>query len=106
MTGSGVYFDNSGNASEPRPQIWALSPARLRICPRTQMPERFFRVVQPWGDHPESESTTVSIHTIADEAFLEIERMAERIVSTGADPSAICLLVVDAGGTVIRRSSH
>jgi hypothetical protein len=67
------------------------------------VPERRFRIVQPYGRHVGRESTTISEHATAAEAFAEIDRLAEQMARTGAKPETVTLLVVDASGAVVRR---
>jgi hypothetical protein len=68
--------------------------------------EKSFRLVQPWGKDPNLESTTVSLHGTAEEAFAEIERLADRIMATGDRPDAIALVVIGPDGRVVVRRSH
>jgi hypothetical protein len=49
------------------------------------------------------ESTTISEHVTAIEAFAEIDRLAAEMVRTGARSETVTLLVVDATGAVVRR---
>jgi hypothetical protein len=45
----------------------------------------------------------VSEHATAREAFEEIDRLADRLVRTGAPSDAVELLVVDNHGGIVRR---
>jgi hypothetical protein len=65
--------------------------------------QRPFRVVQPWGPNKGRQATLISEHSTATEAFAEIDRLAARMVRTGAPSDAIELAVIDAGGTVVER---
>ena len=62
-----------------------------------------YRVAQPYGRDLARESTTLSEHASAAEAFAEIDRLAEQMVRTGAPSNAIELMVLDAEDRVIRR---
>jgi hypothetical protein len=62
-----------------------------------------FRVVHPWGRDRARESTVVSTHATAAEAFAEIDRVAEHMVSTGDRSDAVELIVVDANGNIVER---
>ena len=50
-----------------------------------------YRVAQPYGRAVEHESTTISEHTTAAEAFAEIDRLAAQMARTGALSDAITL---------------
>ena len=65
-----------------------------------------FRVVQPWGPDTGTQSTMVSEHASAAEAFAEIDRLAAQMVRTGAPSDAVTLMVVDADGRVRRPGAH
>jgi hypothetical protein len=54
-----------------------------------------FRVVQPFGRDKARESTTISEHTTAADAFAEIDRLSAEMVRTGAPSDAVELRVVD-----------
>ena len=62
-----------------------------------------FRVAQPYGRDAGRESTTLSEHAIAADAFAEIERLAAQMARTGAPSDAIILVVLDAAGGVVHR---
>jgi hypothetical protein len=49
---------------------------------------RRFRVVQPWGSDKARQSTVISEHATAAEAFREIDRLASEMVRTGAPSDA------------------
>jgi hypothetical protein len=68
--------------------------------------DKTFRRVQPWGRNPDRESTTVSVHATAEEAFAEIERLAYRIANTGDRPEAIALVVIGPDADVVVLRSH
>jgi hypothetical protein len=63
-----------------------------------------FRVVQPWGRDVARESTLVSEHPSAAEAFAEIDRLSAQMVRTGAPSDAVELVVIDAHGRIVPRS--
>jgi hypothetical protein len=63
-------------------------------------------LVQPWGKNTAIQSTTISIHATAEEAFTEIEQLADRIMATGDRPDAIALVVIGPDGRVVVRRSH
>jgi hypothetical protein len=63
-------------------------------------------LVQPWGKDPNLESTIVSLHETAAQAFAEIERLADPIIATGDRPDAITLVVIGPDGRVGVRRSH
>lgn len=67
-----------------------------------------FRVVQPWGKDKARQSTWLSEHDTAEEAFGEIDRLASEMSRTGAQSDAIELVVLDVNrGLIIGRSgSH
>jgi hypothetical protein len=69
----------------------------MKICWRP------YRAVQPWGTDKARQATLVSEHATAREAFEEIDRLAERLVKTGAPSDAVELLVVDNHGGIVRR---
>ena len=48
-----------------------------------------FRVVQPWGPKIAKQSTVLSKHASAEDAFREIDRLAAEMVRTGAPSDPI-----------------
>ena len=62
-----------------------------------------YRVAQPYGRDVGRESTTISEHPTAAEAFAEIDRLAEMMVRTDGPSDAITLVVLDATGRVVHR---
>jgi hypothetical protein len=54
-----------------------------------------FRVVQPWGRDKVQQSTMLSEHQTAADAFTEIDRLTAQMARTGAPADAIELVVVD-----------
>ena len=62
-----------------------------------------FRVVQPCGRDKAWESTVISEHPTAADAFNEIDRLSAEMVRTGAPSDAVELVVVDANGRIVRR---
>ena len=62
-----------------------------------------FRVVQPYGKDKARESTIISEHATAAEAFAEIDRVFSEMVRTGAPSDAIDLIVVNADGQIVPR---
>lgn len=62
-----------------------------------------FRVVQPWGRDKAEQSTPISEHSTAADAFNEIDRLSHVMVRTGAPSDAVELVVIDAKGRVVRR---
>ena len=62
-----------------------------------------YRVVQPYGRDKARESTVISEHQTAADAFAEIDRLSARMVRTGAPSDAVEFLVVDAAGRIIQR---
>lgn len=62
-----------------------------------------FFVVQPYGRHKAIESTVVAEVATADEAFAEIDRLAERMQRTGAPSDYIELIVVDEQRRIVPR---
>jgi hypothetical protein len=62
-----------------------------------------FRVVQPWERHKARQSTVVSEHETADDAFNEINRLSTELAGTGAPSNAVELLVIDEDGRVVTR---
>lgn len=69
------------------------------------VPTAPFRVVQPWGPDKARQSTLISEHVTAEEAFAFIERFAEQAARTGAQSDAVELVVVDAEGRLVARAS-
>lgn len=67
------------------------------------MPTAPFRVVQPWGPDKARQSTLISEHVTAEEAFAFIERFAEQAARTGAQSDAVELVVVNSAGQVVSR---
>jgi hypothetical protein len=62
-----------------------------------------FRVVQAWGPDKARQSTVISEHATAAEAFGEIDRLASEMVRTGAPSDAVELIVVDANDRIVKR---
>jgi hypothetical protein len=62
-----------------------------------------FRVVQPWGPDKARQSTLISEHATAAEAFREIDRLVSEMMRTGAPSDAVELVVVDPDDHVVRR---
>ena len=62
-----------------------------------------YRIVQPYGRDKARESTVISEHQTAADAFAEIDRLSSQMVRTGAPSDAVELLVVDAAGRIIQR---
>ena len=62
-----------------------------------------YRIVQPWGRDIGRQSTLISEHATAAEAFAALDGLTTRMVTTGARSDAVTLLVVDAAGTVVPR---
>lgn len=54
-----------------------------------------FRVVQPWGKDKPRQSTWLSEHETAAEAFAEIDRLATQMFRTGVAGDSIELVVLD-----------
>jgi hypothetical protein len=55
-----------------------------------------YRIVQPYGRDKARESTVISEHQSAADAFAEIDRLSAQMVRTGAPSDAVELVVVDA----------
>ena len=62
-----------------------------------------FRIVQPYRPDKARQSTLISEHATAADAFEEIDRVAAQAVRTGAPSDAIELVVVDQAGAIVRR---
>lgn len=62
-------------------------------------------MVQPYGRNRAVEATVLSEHATAEEAFAEIDAMAEQMAKTGAPSDAIELLVIDAEGRIVSRQA-
>lgn len=62
-----------------------------------------YRVVQPWGRKRGRDATTLSEHSTLQEAFAEVDRLAEQMRRTGVPSDAIETLVVNSQGEVIPR---
>jgi hypothetical protein len=67
---------------------------------------RPYRVVQPWGRDKARQATLVSEHATAHEAFEEIDRLADRLIKSGAPSDAVELLVVDHDGRIVTRTGE
>jgi hypothetical protein len=65
------------------------------------MSEPKFRVVQPWGRDKVKQSTEISRHHTADEAFAAVTALTARMVRTGAPSDAVELIVVDHEGRIL-----
>ena len=66
-----------------------------------------YRIVQPYGRDKARESTVISEHQTAADAFAEIDRLSAQMVRTDAPADAVELLVVDAAGRIVQRpQSH
>ena len=62
-----------------------------------------YRVVQPYGRDKARESTVISEHQTAADAFVEIGRLSAQMVRTGAPSNAVEFLVVDDAGRIVQR---
>jgi DNA-binding response OmpR family regulator len=62
-----------------------------------------FRVVQLWGPDKGQQSTVMSEHATAADAFTEIGRLSDEMVRAGAPSDAVELVVIDDEGHVVRR---
>jgi DNA-binding response OmpR family regulator len=63
-----------------------------------------FRVVQPWGAQNPADSTVISGHSTAADAFSEVDRITGQMVRTGGPADVGAPLVIDADGRVVTRS--
>lgn len=68
--------------------------------------EMKFFVVQPYGRDKGREATIVYTADTAVEAFAEIDRLAEQMKRSGANPDSVELLVVDEERRVVRRRAN
>ena len=62
-----------------------------------------YRVVRPFGRNRARESTMISEHATAADAFAEIDRLSAQMVRTGAPADAVEFIVVDEAGRIIQR---
>ena len=62
-----------------------------------------YRIVQTYGRDVAHQSTLISEHATAMDAFAEIDRLAAQMVRTGVRPDVVELLVLDADGEIVRR---
>ena len=62
-----------------------------------------FRLVQPWGRNIATESTTVSEHETATDAFCELDRLVDQMLRTGVRPDAVELIIIDRSGKRVAR---
>ena len=62
-----------------------------------------YRVVQPYGRDKARESTVISEHATASEAFAEIDRLRAQMVRTGAPSNYVEFIVVDDAGQIVQR---
>ncbi len=62
-----------------------------------------FRIVQPYGKDKARESTIISEHACADDAFAEIDHLSAQMVRTGMPSDAIELIVIEASGRAVMR---
>ena len=65
----------------------------------TDMAQKPYRVVQPWG----RETRRRSANTRPPRRFAEIDRLSAQMVRTGAPSDAVELIVVDAAGELVPR---
>jgi len=72
-------------------------------CGASRLP---FSVVQPYGRDKARESTTMSWHATAADAFAEIDRLSTQMARTGAPTNAVELIVVDANDQIVSRAAH
>jgi hypothetical protein len=63
-----------------------------------------FRIVQPWGPDKARQSTVISDHATAADAFAEIDRLVSEMIRTGAPSDAIEFVVLDANNAVVLRA--
>jgi adenylylsulfate kinase-like enzyme len=63
-----------------------------------------FRVVQPCEPHKAERSTLISQHATAADAFAAIDRLASEMVRTSAPSDAVELVVLDSGGSLVKRT--
>ena len=62
-----------------------------------------FRVVQSWGRDKARESTLISEHAMAEDAFAHIDQLSAQMVRTGAPSDGVELIVVDQEDVVVPR---
>ena len=62
-----------------------------------------YRIVQPYGRDKARESTVISEHQTAADAFAEIDRLSAQMVRTGAPSDMVELIVVDEAGRIVQR---
>lgn len=65
---------------------------------------RLYRVVQPWGRDRAMQSTLISEHSSAAQAFAAIDTLAAQMMRTGAPSNAVELIVVDPDCQIVRRT--
>lgn len=63
----------------------------------------FYRVVQPWGRDRAVESTLISEHTSAAQAFAAIDALAEQMMRTGSPSNAVEFIVIDPESKIVNR---
>jgi hypothetical protein len=62
-----------------------------------------FRIVQPYGPDKARQSTLISKHRSAADAFATIDCLAAEMARIGVPSDAIELVVVDHAGEIVRR---
>ena len=60
-----------------------------------------FRIVQPRGPDKANQSTLISEHATAADAFTEIDRLAREMVRTGAPSDVVELVAIDQTGEIV-----
>ena len=62
-----------------------------------------YRVVQPWGRDRATQSTLISEHLSAAQAFAAIDALAERMMRTGSPSNAVEFIVIDPESRIVSR---
>lgn len=65
--------------------------------------KHLYRVVQPWGRDRAMQSTLISEHSSAAQAFAAIDALAERMIRTGAPSNAVEFIVIDPESRIVNR---
>jgi hypothetical protein len=62
-----------------------------------------YRIVHPYGRDRTRQAMLISEHPTVEDAFAEIDRVAERMADRGVPTGAVELIVVDATGQLVTR---
>ena len=72
-------------------------------CLAMEQHNHLYRVVQPWGRDRATQSTLISEHLSAVQAFAAIDALAEQMMRTGSPSNAVEFIVIDPGSRIVNR---